>query len=102
VSRGFHSSEVTGLIHQYKAGEMTLDQLAERFRTRRWLHTMQQPPQTYLEMAARSQQDPDPYEPNSFDDVVAAYDSGELDRNEFRVLKAAVLEAGRAEDRGEL
>ena len=61
-----------------------------------------QPPQTYLEMAARAQEDPDPYVPNSFDDVDAAYAGGELDREEFNVLRAAVLEAGRAEDRGEL
>jgi hypothetical protein len=102
VSRAFRSSEVAGLIQQYKVGELTLDELAERFRTRRWPHATRHPPQTYLEMAARAQQDPDPYEPNSLDDVVAAYDSGELDREEFRVLKAAVLEAGQAEDRGEL
>ena len=56
------------------------------------------PPASYLEMAARAQQDPEPYVPGSFDDVVGAYDRGELTRDEYRSLSEAVAESKRAED----
>jgi len=95
-------SEVTDLIARYKAGELTLDELAQRFRTRRWPHTVPPPPSTYLEMAARAQDDPRPDVPGSYDEVTTAYARRELTREEYDVLSDAVLDAGRAEDRGEL
>jgi hypothetical protein len=52
-------------------------------------------------MAARAQEDPDTDVPDSFGDVEAAFFRHDLSIEEFRVLKAAVLEAARAEDRGE-
>ena len=102
MSHTFRRSEVIDLIDRYKAGELTLDELAERFRTRRWPVVKRPSPSSYLEMAARAQEDPDPYEPGSFDDVTAAYNQGVLTDEDYRVLSAAVVEAGRAEDRGEL
>lgn len=100
---GFRKNEVTDLLDKYKAGDLTLDELAQRFRTRRWPRRMKTPPaQSYLERAARAQEDPDPYEPNSFDDVEAAFFHHELSVHEFDTLKAAMAEALRAEDRGEL
>jgi hypothetical protein len=95
-------SEVTDLIIRYKAGELTLDELAQRFRTRRWPRTVPPSPSSYLEMAARSQDDPRPDVPGSYDEVTTAYARRELTREEYDVLSDAVLEAGRAEDRGEL
>jgi hypothetical protein len=95
-------SEVTDLIGRYKAGELTLDQLAERFRARRWPSTVPPPPSSYEEMATRAQEDPRADIPNSYDDVTAAYARRELTREEYDVLSDAVLDAGRAEDRGEL
>jgi hypothetical protein len=91
-------SEVTELINSYKAGGLTLDELAERFRARPWPATTPPPPSSYLEMAARAQEDPRPDVPNSYDDVTAAYARGDLTRDEYDVLSEAVLEAGRAED----
>ena len=102
MSHTFRRSEIIDLIDDYKAGKLTLDELALRFRSRRWPRTKGQQPQTSLDIAARAQEDPDPYVPGSWDDVAAAYFQGVLTREEFRVLKEAVLEAGRAEDRGEL
>ncbi len=92
-------SEVTELIDSYKAGELTLDELAQRFRTRQWPATTPSPPSSYLEMAARAQEDPRAAVPNSYDDVTAAYARGELTREEYDLLSDAVLEAGRGEDR---
>lgn len=94
-------SEVTDLINSYRAGELTLDELAQRFRARHWPTVMPPPPSSYLEMAARAQQDPRPDVSNSYDDVTAAYASGDLTREEYDVLSDAVLEAGRAEDQGQ-
>jgi hypothetical protein len=91
-------SEVTELINSYKAGELTLDELAERFRARHWPATTPPRPSSYLERAARAQEDPRSDVPNSYDDVTAAYARGDLTRDEYDVLSEAVLEAGRAED----
>lgn len=93
-------SEVSDLIESYKASELTLDELAQRFRERQWPATMPSQPSSYLEMAARAQEDPRPAVPNSYDDVTAAYARGELTREEYDVLSGAVLEAGRSEDQG--
>jgi hypothetical protein len=91
-------SEVTDLIGSYKAGELTLDELAERFRNRRWPRTVAPPPSTYLDLAARAQEDPRPAVPDSYDDVTAAYARGELTREEYDFLSEAVWESGSAED----
>ena len=65
-------SEVTDLIGRYKAGELTLGELAERFRNRRWPQAAPPlRPSSYLEMAARTQEDPGPDVPDSFNDVEA-------------------------------
>jgi hypothetical protein len=92
-------SEVTDLIDSYKAGQLTLNELAQRFRDRHWPTTTPPPPSSYLEMAERAQEDPRPSVPNSYDDVTAAYARGDLTRAEYDLLSDAVLDAGRAEDK---
>jgi len=47
------------------------------------------------------QQDPEPDVPASFDEVTAAYDRGELTRDQYRTLAHAVAEAINAEARRE-
>jgi hypothetical protein len=91
-------SEVTDLIESFRAGELTLDELTQRFRARQWPAAMPPPPSSYLEMAARAQEDPRERVPNSFDDVTSAYARGHLSREEYDVLAGAVLEAGRGKD----
>lgn len=102
MSHAFRQGEVNELLDKYKAGELTLEELAQRFRVRRWPRTKRQEPKTYLEMAARAQEDPDPYVVGSWDDVAAAYFRHDLSTDEYTVLSEAVAEAKRAEDRGEL
>jgi hypothetical protein len=80
-------------------GTMTLDQVAQQFRERKWPRRRWKPPASYLEMAARAQQDPEPYVPGSFDDITDAYDRGDLSRDEYRILSEAVAESKRDEDR---
>jgi len=95
------TSEVSDLIKALRDGTMTLDEVAQRFRDRHWPRRRRPPPASYLEMAARAQEDPEPYVPGSFDDVVDAYDRGDLSRAEYRVLSEAVAESKRAEDERE-
>jgi hypothetical protein len=95
------SSEIPELIAALRDGRMTLDQVAERFRQRSWTRRTTPPPATYLELATAAQQDPEPYRPDSFDDVVAAYDQGRLSDDEYEVLAEAVADSKRAEDRRE-
>jgi len=93
------TNEVSDLIKELRAGTMTLDEVAQRFRERKWPRRRREPPASYLEMAARSMEDPDPYIPGSFDDVSAAFHRGDLSRDEYRVLSDAVAESKREEDR---
>jgi hypothetical protein len=95
------TSEVSDLIRSLRDGTLTLEQVAQRFRERQWPRRRRPPPTSYLEMAARAQEDPEPYVPDSFDDVSAAFHRGDLSRTEYRVLSEAVAESKRAEDERE-
>jgi hypothetical protein len=92
------TNEVTDLITALTNGSMSLDEVAQRFRERSWPRRGKPSPATYLEMAAAAQEDPEPYMPGSFDDVLAAYDRGDLSRAQYRVLAEAAAESLRAED----
>jgi hypothetical protein len=93
------TSEVSEMINALRDGTMTLDQVAQQFRERKWPRHRPKPPASYLEMAARAQEDPEPYDPESFDDVTAAYHRGELSDSEYDALAQAMAESKRAEDR---
>ncbi len=95
------TSEVSDLIKALRDGTKTLDEVAQRFRERQWPRRRRPPPASYLEMAARAQEDPEPYDPNSFDDVTAAYHRGELSDNQYDTLAEAMAESKRAEDKRE-
>jgi hypothetical protein len=92
------SSKITDLIAELNSGTMNLAEVAQRFREYSWPRTEVRDPQTYLEMAANAQRDPEPDVPGSFDDVVAAYDRGELNREQYRILAEAAAESMREED----
>jgi hypothetical protein len=93
-------SDVTDLIVQYKTGQLSLDELAQRFRARHWRRDQRPEPSTYTEMATRAQEDPEPYVSGSWDDVAAAFFRHDLSADEYRVLSDAVADSKRAEDRG--
>jgi hypothetical protein len=84
-------SEVTECIAALRAGRLSLDEVAERFRHRDWPPARRPVPTTYAEMAR--QQDVEPDVPGSYDEVTAAYDRGDLTSEEYRVLSAAVAAA---------
>lgn len=93
------STEVTELINALRDGTLTLDQVADRFRQRSWPRRNTPLPTSYLGHAAAAEEDPEPYVPNSFDDVLAAYDLGRVTDEEYAVLSEAVADSKRAEDR---
>lgn len=94
------SNEVTELLNALHEGNMTLEEVAQRFRVRKWPRRQKSDPTSYLDMAAAELQDPDPYIPGSFDDVAAAYHQKRITRDQFRALSEAVADAQRAEDAG--
>jgi len=93
------ASEVSDLITALKAGDMSLDEVAARFRQRKWPRTRRPNPQSYVEMA--EQQDPEPDLPGSYDDLTGAYDRGEITREQYRTLVEAAADSIRAEARRE-
>lgn len=95
------TSEVNELITSLREGTMTLEEVAQRFRERQWPRRRRPAPTSYLEMAARTMEDPEPYLAGSFDDVTDAYDRGDITLAQYGVLSEAVAQAKRAEDRRE-
>src|SRR5262249_39358803 len=78
--RTMADTEVTEMIAAFQNGSLSLEELAQRFRERSWPRTRKPEPASYFEMAAAGLEDPEPDVPGSFDEVVAAYDRGELTR----------------------
>jgi hypothetical protein len=92
------SNEVTDLLSALHDGTMSVDDVARRFRERAWPRRDTNWPTNYRELAARAQEDPEPYAPGSFDDVAAAFHRGELTSEQYQVLAQAMADSMRAED----
>jgi hypothetical protein len=91
------SSEITDLLAALNSGEMSLDQVAQRFRERSWPATTPPAPVTQSDWEARLMADPDPSAPGSFDDVAAAYFRGEITLDQYGVLSEAAAASINAE-----
>ena len=50
------NNEVTRMIDALHSGELSLDEVAQRFRERSWPRMPRQEPRSYIEMAAAAQQ----------------------------------------------
>jgi hypothetical protein len=90
------SDEVTGPILGYVAGNLTLEDVVVWFRARHWPDVPGACPPG-LERAASAINDPEPYVPGSFDDVLRAYDLGQLTDLDYDFLGRAALASARAE-----
>ncbi len=95
------TNDVVDLLNALRDGTVTVDEVAQQFRTRKWPRRRRTSPTTYAELAAAELDDPDPYIPGSYDDVAAAFHQKRITREQFRVLSEAVAEAQRAEDAAE-
>jgi hypothetical protein len=79
---------VIAMLASYREGRLSLDDLSLEFRARRWPRVPDVcPPE--LESAREAIDDPEPYVPGSFDDVVLAYDLGWLSDADYDVLAIA-------------
>ncbi len=84
----FPGSAVTAMLVSYRDGRLSLDDLSLEFRARRWPQVPDVcPPE--LEQARDAIDDPEPYVPGSFDDVVLGYDLGWLSDADYDVMAAA-------------
>jgi predicted RNA-binding protein associated with RNAse of E/G family len=86
-------SEVRDLIAALRSGEVTVDEVAAAFRRRTWPRTRGPAAQTYSQMAEAALRDPGANVPGSIDEVTAAYDRGEITREQYRTLAHAVADA---------
>jgi hypothetical protein len=81
------------MIDAYHAGKISLEDLTRRFCTRTWPPVSRAcPPE--MQEAAPAVDDPEPYVPGSFDDVVLAYDLGKLSDRDYQQLAKAATSAG--------
>jgi predicted RNA-binding protein associated with RNAse of E/G family len=92
-------TEVAELLAALRAGSVSVGEVAAAFRERSWPSATRPMPAGYEELAG--QQDPEPDLPGSFDDVTAAYDRGEITRDQYRTLAHAVADSINAEARGQ-
>ena len=100
------TSEVSDMIRALRDGTMSLERGGAAISGAQWPRRRRPPAASYLEMAARAQEDPEPYVPGSFDDVAAAYHRGELTRRStefcprrWQSRNALRIERGEAEGR---
>lgn len=93
------TNEVTDLLESLHAGRVTTEEVAQRFRVRKWPRQRREKATTsYAEILAGETSDPGIYTPGSFDDVITAYDQQKISREQLRVLSEAVAESQREED----
>ena len=91
-------NEVKELLDLLYERKMSLDEVAERFRARSWPGHPQNSAGTFAEVASADSADPDPYIPESYDDVLAAYDRGRLTDSQYEVLANVIAEASQLSD----
>jgi hypothetical protein len=87
-------SEITDLLAQLRAGSMSLEEVAARFRQRRWPGRDMASSPNAQEVFAAEERDPEPLLEGSFEEVHAAYMRHELTKDQYAVLAKAAAEAG--------
>jgi hypothetical protein len=85
---GLPGGAVAAMISAYRRGQLTLAGLGLEFRARRWPGIPPVCPPS-LQQAAEAIDDLEPYVPGSFDDVVLAYDLGQLTGEDYEFLAEA-------------
>jgi hypothetical protein len=92
------TNEVAELLEALHAGTLTTEDVAQRFRARRWPRQRREAVGSYEQILAGETSDPDTYTPGSFDDVIAAYDQQKINREQLRIFSEAATESQREED----
>jgi predicted DsbA family dithiol-disulfide isomerase len=87
-------SEIADLLARLRAGSMSLEEVATRFRDRQWPARGAAPSGDAHEAFAAEERDPEPLLEDSFEEVHAAYMRHELTKDQYAVLAKAAAEAG--------
>ncbi len=87
------ATEVVDLIAALRSGDMSLDDVVAQFKHRTWQQARGPATRNYAELAEAAQLDPSANVPGSFDEVTAAYDRGEITREQYRKLAHAAADA---------
>ena len=83
-------SEVTDALRALAAGERTLDDVEQEFRSRPWPRRLTPPPATYMDAARAEETDADVPPEGSFAEVSDAYTSGLIDHDQYVRLAETV------------
>lgn len=92
------TNEVAELIQALHDGKIELDEVARRFKERRWPQYPGSDPKNYTELAMSAAKDPEPYIAGSYDDVALAYHQGQLTDSQYTVLVDSIAESRRIHD----
>jgi hypothetical protein len=87
------SDEVSDLLSALREERLSLDEVARRFRERRWPRSA-----ASTNPAMARLEDPEPFRPGSFDEVTAAYHRHQLSDGQYDALARAMAESLNAED----
>lgn len=85
-------STIADMISAFQSEELSLSQLAELFHARQWPIVPPACPSS-IAAAASAVDDPQPYVPGSFDDVVRAYDLGRISDTDYELLAWVISSA---------
>lgn len=86
-------SEITDLLAALRAGSMSLEEVAARFRRRQWPGGDRASSRNDRGTFAEEERDPEPLLEGSFEEVHAAYMRHELTKDQYAVLAKASAEA---------
>ena len=89
------NESVGELIAALRSHEMTLEDVANKFRERNWARTRSA--EQVSDDRRAEQIDPGLPVPGSIDELTSAYDRGEITREQYRVLAHAVADSINAE-----
>lgn len=89
------AAEVNDLITALRSGALSLEEVAQQFRERKWVRARRPVPKNYRDRAAQS--DPANNVAGSIDDLTGSYDRGELTWEQYRTLADAVADSINAE-----
>jgi hypothetical protein len=79
-------SKVTDLLDRLAAGQIGLGTVAADFATRRWATVKRPEVNSYADATVREGEDFEPIPENSWGEVEAAYVSGQITEDQYRVL----------------
>lgn len=89
--------EVRELLDALNENRMSLEEVAQKFRERKWIRKRSNH-RDGMDWLASQLDDPEPPLPGSFDDVSAAFHEHRITRDQYRVLSEAAAAAMEAQD----